>query len=74
MYDYGGDIMKIKVFRLKCLIADKGLSTVEFTERAGISRNTLSSVFNGKSCSVSTAAQLAKALNVPLEEIVKGED
>lgn len=63
--------MKIKTFEVKCLMADRDLNTIELAEVSGVSRNTISSVINGKSCSLSTAAKLAKALNAPLADIAE---
>lgn len=63
--------MKIKTFKVKCLMADKDLNTIELAKATGVSRNTISSIINGKSCSLTTAGKLAKALNVSLEDIAE---
>lgn len=63
--------MKMKAFTIKCLMADKELNTVELAKATEVSRNTISSIINGKNCSLSTAAKMAKALNVPLAEIAE---
>lgn len=63
--------MKIKTFKVKCLMADRDLNTIELAKATGVSRNTISSITNGKSCSLTTAGKLAKALNVSLEDIAE---
>lgn len=63
--------MKIKTLQLKSLAVEKGYNFSDLAAAAGVSRNTISSVYNGKSCSLNTAAKLAKALNVPLTEIAE---
>ena len=63
--------MKMKAFTIKCLMADKNLNTVDLAKATGVSRNTISSIINGKTCSLSTAAKLAKALTVSLEQIAE---
>lgn len=63
--------MKIKTMAFRCIIAERGLTPTSLAELAGLSRNTVSCVINGKTCSFSTAAKLAKALNVSLEEIAE---
>ncbi len=63
--------MKMKSFTIKCLMVEKGYTLTDLAAASGVSRNTVSSVYNGKSCSLSTAAKLAKALNVQLTDIAE---
>lgn len=63
--------MRLKTMAIKCLMAEKDVNTVELAKLAGVSRNTISSSLNGKSCSLSTVAKLSMALNVSLIEIAE---
>ncbi len=63
--------MKIKTLQLKSLAVEKGYTFSELAAAAGVSRNTISSIYNGKSCSLSTAAKIAKALKVSLTDIAE---
>lgn len=63
--------MKIKTIQLKSYMVDRELNAVELSNISGVSRNTISCVLNGKTCSLSTAAKLARALNVLLSDIAE---
>ena len=63
--------MKIKTIALKALMVDNDINTVELSELTGVSRNTISSILNGKSCSLTTVTKLCRALEVPLTAIAE---
>jgi DNA-binding Xre family transcriptional regulator len=63
--------MKIKTLRLKSLAVEKGYTFTDLAIASGVSRNTVSSIYNGKNCSLATAAKLSKALGVSLEDIAE---
>lgn len=63
--------MKIKTLQLKNLAIEKNYTFTTLAKAAGVSRNTVSSICNGKSCSLSTAGKLAKALGVSLLDIAE---
>ena len=63
--------MKIKTIALKALMVDNDINTVELSELTGVSRNTISSILNGKSCSLTTETKLCRALEVPLTAIAE---
>ena len=44
---------------------------VRLSKESGISRTTLSYIYNGKLCKPATAGKLAKALGVPVEELIE---
>ena len=60
--------MKVKQIRLA-----QGLSVPKLVEISGVSRRTIQEVEKRNDCLVSTAAKLAKALGVTLDELCVGE-
>jgi transcriptional regulator with XRE-family HTH domain len=50
-----------------------GLTQDELADRAGVARNTLSRIERGEDTSLSTAGRLARALHVPLEQMLVDE-
>ena len=56
--------MKVKQIRLS-----QGLSVPKLVELSGVSRRTIQEVEKRNDCLVSTAAKLAKALGVTLDEL-----
>jgi plasmid maintenance system antidote protein VapI len=63
--------MKIKIIKLKSLVAEKGYTFTDLASVSGLSRNTVSSICSGKKCSFMTAAKLSKAFGVTLETIAE---
>lgn len=62
--------MKIKEFEVNLMLAEKNLRQIDLAELSGISRVTINSVLNGKTASTRTIHAIAKALDVPVREIV----
>lgn len=62
--------MKIKEFEVNLMLAEKNLRQSDLAELSGISRVTINSVLNGKTASARTIHAIAKALDVPVREIV----
>ena len=62
--------------RLKRVREKRGLSQTELARRAGVRQGTLSRLESGESSEplMSTAAALAKVLEVPIEFFFDGED
>ena len=56
--------MRLKKNMLKHIMVDRDLKLRQLQEISGVSKQTLSAVSNGKSCSFETAEKLAKALNL----------
>lgn len=50
---------------------DRNQTTLQLAEKSGVSRVTISGVRCGKSCSKDTAEKIAKALNVPVENLIE---
>lgn len=65
--------MKVRLDDIKLYIAmsRSGLNTGEIAEKAGISRNTLSLIKNGKICTPQTAQKIATALEVDVTELIE---
>lgn len=63
--------MRIDRKKLMCLMLDKNLNQKELGEAAGLTRNTICAVKNGKSCNHDTASKIAKALNIDVTEIIE---
>lgn len=65
--------MRLKKNMLKHIMVDRDLKLRQLQEITGVSKQTLSAVSNGKSCSFETAEKLAKALNLDLMEMIERE-
>ncbi len=63
--------MRLDEKRLRIEALKQGVSQVDLMHKTGISRATLSKVYNGGSCSLNTAFKICKALNIDLDELVK---
>lgn len=61
--------MQINGKAIKHILLDKSMRQTELSEKAGITRATISAICNGKSCSNETAQKIAKALDVKIEEL-----
>ena len=62
--------MKIKEFEVNLMLAEKNLRQSDLAKLSGISRVTINSVLNGKTASARTIHAIAKALDVPVREII----
>ena len=65
--------MRLKKNMLKHIMVDRDLKLRQLQEISGVSKQTLSAVSNGKTCSFETAEKLAKALNLDLMELIERE-
>lgn len=62
--------MRINRKTLVCLMLEKDMNVNQLAVKSGISRGTISSVKNGKSCTDLTVGKIAKALKVPVEQLI----
>lgn len=62
--------MKLDVFAIKLLIAERELKLVEVARKMGCSRDGLHQILRRGSCTPKTAGRLAHALGVSVEAIV----
>lgn len=65
--------MRIDRIKFAAALARADVTTVELSQRTGLSRGTISSVKNGKRCTQKTAHQIAFGLGVELSELVTSE-
>ena len=63
--------MKLDMQRVEIAMGDAGLNFSTLALISGVSRTTLSYVRNGKSCKPDVCGKIAKALSVPLVEIIE---
>ena len=66
--------MRLKKNMLKHIMVDRDLKLRQLQQLSGVSKQTLSAVSNGKSCSFETAVKLAKALNLDVMELIESEE
>ena len=62
--------MKLDVFAIKLLIAERELKLEELVRKMGCGRDGLHQILRRGSCTPKTAGRLAHALGVPVEAIV----
>ena len=62
--------MKLDLFAIKLLIAEREMKLVELAKKMGCSRDGLHQILRRGSCTPKTAGRLAHALDVPVEAIV----
>lgn len=66
--------MRIDRVKFAAALARADMTTIELSQRAGLSRGTISSVKNGKKCTPKTAQRIAFGLGVELSELATGEE
>lgn len=55
--------MKINVFKMQILMGERGLTIKKLAELSGVSRQTISCIISGKSCTPQVAYKIATALD-----------
>lgn len=63
--------MRLDKRRIQLIMAKLEIGQQSLADKAGISRQTLSAVINGRSCRPELLGKIAKALNVEPEEIIE---
>lgn len=63
--------MRIDRVKLVTELARQDMNQKQLAEKAGISRATVNYIRGGKSCSDEIGRKIAKALNVPLKNILE---
>ena len=63
--------MQININKLLIIMGKQELTLQNLSELSGISRQSLSYIKSGKSCSPITAGKIANALEIPLEELIE---
>lgn len=62
--------MRISRIKLVTELTKRDMTQLELSNLSGVSRTTINFIKNGKSCSDATAGKIAKALNVPVEQLI----
>lgn len=63
--------MRIDRIKLISEMAIQGIKVGELSEKAGVSRVTISAMRSGKSCTKNSAIHVARALGVDVEELLE---
>lgn len=63
--------MRLNRVKVKTLLAQKDMRQKDIIEISGLTRSTISAVFNGKSCAKETAEKIADSFGVNLEQILE---
>ena len=65
--------MRINRIKFVSELARKDMTLLRLAGLSGVSRVTLSSIKNGKTCREDTAEKLACALDIPVEQLIEKE-
>ena len=65
--------MRISKKKLSIAMATSGFSFIDLSKESGVSRTTLSYINNGKSCRPDVAGKIARALSMPVEQLIEQE-
>lgn len=63
--------MKLDLEKLKIAMAEKEVNFSRLADLAGVSKQTVSYIKNGKSCGTDVAGKLAHALGVSVKDILE---
>jgi putative transcriptional regulator len=55
------------------MMLEKDMNINDLAKKSNLSRATISSIKNGKSCTDATVGKIAKALDVPVESLINME-
>lgn len=65
--------MRINRIKFVAELTRQDMTQSKLSELSGVSRATINFIKNGKSCSEKTGQKIAKALNVPVENLIDME-
>ena len=63
--------MNLDVQKLKIEVCKHGMNQKELVEKSGVSKATISKIYNGGSCSTETAKKIVSVLDLELRNMVK---
>lgn len=66
--------MRINRIKLVTELTRRDMTQAQIAALSGVSRQTINFIKNGKSCSDKTVGKIAKALNVPVEELIETKE
>lgn len=62
-------MLRLDRVKIISLLAEKDMQKQDLANAAGINRNTVSAICNGRSCSLNTGIKIAAALGVQVEDL-----
>lgn len=65
--------MKLNVWKIKLILAEKEMNQSDLAVKIGVNRQQVNKILSTETCSLKTLGRIAKALSVPVQEIVKEE-
>lgn len=63
--------MKLNEQKILSFMAEKNWNNTMLSKESEVSRQTISYILSGKTCSPITAGKIAKALEIPVKEIME---
>lgn len=63
--------MNLDVQKLKIEVCKHGMNLKELVKKSGISKATISKIYNGGSCSTETAKKIVSVLGLELRNMIK---
>ena len=63
--------MKLNVWKIKLLLAEKEMNQTDLAVKCSVNRQQINEILSRETCSLKTLGRIAKALDVPVAEIVK---
>ena len=63
--------MKLNQQKILSFMAEKNWNNTVLSKKSEVSRQTISYILSGKTCSPITAGKIAKALEIPVKEIME---
>ena len=65
--------MKLNTWKIKLLLAEREMSLSNLAIKIGVSRQQVSDLLKRETCTLKTLGRIAKALDVPVVEIVNDD-
>lgn len=65
--------MKLDVQKIKLILAEREMNQSDLAKKCGVNRQQINNILSRGSCALKTMGKIAKALGVPVSEIVKEE-
>ena len=63
--------MRVNALKMQILMGKKNLTIKEFAYKSAVSRQTISCIKAGKSCSPQVAYKLSQALDIDMQELLE---
>lgn len=64
-------MMKLNAWKIKLVLAEKGMNQADLAIKCGVNRQQINEILSRESCTLKTLGRIAKALDIPVAEIVK---